>query len=228
MRLLLLSDSQTRFSNLPESEIMMDELVAAAQKHRPDIIIHGGDAKEEYDPVSTLVIKFWVRSIRRIKDAGFRIVFLKGNHDRISQSTTTQDWLSILRAAGAETVSLPRTKLVNGELIGFLPYTGDKKQEIEWAKQLGADRKKYGKGASALIFHNELAGAMLNAAGLPASGNSPEDLGMEKWTICLGGHLHQHQQVEGTNAWYIGSPFTQDWGEVNSKKGHLLVDVSPT
>jgi DNA repair exonuclease SbcCD nuclease subunit len=227
MRLLFVSDTQTRFSNLPESEIMLEELLAAAEKHRPDAVIHAGDAKEEYDPISTLVVKFWVKAVRRIKDAGFRFIMLKGNHDRISQSTTAKDWLDILRAAGAETVSQPRIKVLNGEAIGFLPFTGDKKQERAWAQQLVQEKKKYGKGTSVLVFHTELAGATLNSAGLPASGNSTADLGMDKWTVCLGGHLHGHQQV-GDNVWYIGSPFTQDWGEANAKKGCLLLDASPS
>jgi len=206
---------------------MLDELLAAAEKYRPDAILHAGDAKDEYDPVALLVVKFWVRAVRRIKDAGFRFIMLKGNHDRISQSATSKDWLDILRAAGAETVSQPRTKMINGELLGLLPFTGDKKQEIEWAAQLADERRAYGSNTSVLVFHTELAGAALNSAGLPATGNTLEDLCMDEWTICLGGHLHQHQQVAGSNVWYIGSPFTQDWGEVNAKKGHLLLDASP-
>src|SRR5678816_2094860 len=169
MRLLLTSDWQTDFQNLDLCEIALSELLAHAKKYKPDAIIHAGDLKDQYNPIDVRVAKFWVRATKTIKDAGFRFIILKGNHDRISQSIESKNWLDILRAAGAETVSAPRTKNIGDGAVAFLPYTGDKKQERQWLAQLNEDSKSF-MCPCALVFHTEISGALLNTALARAKG----------------------------------------------------------
>lgn len=49
MKLLLTSDTQSEFSNLSECETSLQELLAAAEKYKPNAIIHAGDLKEIYN-----------------------------------------------------------------------------------------------------------------------------------------------------------------------------------
>lgn len=210
MRLVLWSDVQTHFSNIAECQIATRELLATAKRLKPDVIIHAGDAKDEYSPISQSVIKEVVRQTKQIVGAGFRYIVLKGNHDRESQSPEAEDWLSVLRAAGAEIVTKPRTLSIDGMAVAFLPFMADKNRLIEAAKGLSGD---------VLIFHNEVLGSTPGKGGI-----SLEDLGTERYMACFGGHIHNHQQLSW-NTWYIGSPFTHDWSEANFNKGHLFVDV---
>lgn len=222
MRLLLTSDWQADHRNIDLCEITLAELLKYAEEYEPDAIIHAGDLKEPYDPIPATVLKFWVRAVRTINKAGYRFIILKGNHDRISQSNKSKDWLDVMRAAGAETVSKPRWKVVGDGQVAFLPYTADKKLEAKWASSL-ADHTPG--TPSALIFHTEVHSAELNAAGIKTKGITPEDLHADAYHICMGGHLHGHQQLAGSNIHYIGSPFCMDWSEVNQRKGHVLVEV---
>jgi DNA repair exonuclease SbcCD nuclease subunit len=222
VRLLLTSDWQAESSNLDLCEIVFQRLMASAARHKPDAIIHAGDLKEAYNPVGVEVVKFWVRKTQEIVSAGYRFIVLKGNHDRISSLHGSKDWLSVLRAAGAETVSWPVIKAVGGGCISFLPYTQDKTQEIEWAKYLVEGTSKMACEKKVLCFHTEVRGAIMNAAGTRANGNTCEQLFFDSYTACFGGHLHGFQQIQ-SNAWYIGSPVCHSWGEANQSKGYLLV-----
>lgn len=221
MRLLLTSDWQCDTNNLDLCEQSLQELLAAAKKYKPDAIIHAGDVKDAYSPVHVPVVSFAVRAVRRICEAGHRLIILLGNHDRVSQTADSKNWLDVLRVAGAETVSKPRSKRIGDGVVSFLPYTSDKKEERRWAAQLAAEETT---GLRVLIFHTEVKGAVLNGAGIPTSGADLDALGASHYTACFGGHIHGHQQI-GKNAWYIGSPFCQDWSEANACKGHVLADI---
>jgi DNA repair exonuclease SbcCD ATPase subunit/DNA repair exonuclease SbcCD nuclease subunit len=224
MRLLLTSDWQCAFDNRDECEVALTELLAAAEKYHPDCIINAGDCKDQYDPVSLTVVKFWVRAIKKITGSGFRFIILKGNHDRISQSAESKDWLDVLRAAGAETVSSkPTVKHVGDDFLFLLPFTSDKKQELAWAKELSSTWSP-ATSHRVLIFHTEVAGAQFGN-GMPTNGSTPEALCFDSYEACLGGHIHKHQQI-CDNAWYLGSPFSMEWGDVNQAKGHVLVDIN--
>lgn len=220
MKLLLTSDWQTEFSNLPECEQSLQELLDAADSYKPDAIIHAGDLKQDYNPIDLRIVKFWVRAVRKITE-GYRFVILRGNHDRISQDVNSKDWLDVLRAAGAETVSQPKTKQIGDGTVGFLPFTPDKTQEIEWAKRLAGHKRDI--GPRVLVFHTEIRGAYMTASKM-GEGNTAQDLLFDSWDTCLGGHLHCFQKLTDCRAWYIGSPFCMDWGEADQVKGHVLYD----
>lgn len=223
MRILLTSDWQTEFANLDLCEQALVELIAAGKKHKPDAIIHAGDLKDAYNPVDIRVAKFWVRAIKQIKDAGFRFIILLGNHDRISQSLESKNWLDILRAAGAETVTQPKAKPIGNGYVWFLPYTADKKQAVEWAKTLSEDAG-HALCPTALVFHLDVKGARMGAIE-SADGLTVDQLnGEADYGLCIGGHFHEHQFVE-RNTWFVGSPFCHDWGEANQPKGFVLARI---
>jgi DNA repair exonuclease SbcCD nuclease subunit len=229
MKLLLTSDTQAEFANLDYCEQSMQELLAAATKHKPDAIFHLGDLKEAYNPVDARVIKFWVRWAITIRESGYRFIVLRGNHDRISQASDSKDWLDILAAAGVETVSTPKYKSLGNGVVALLPYTGDKGDMQRWAKQLAKGIKARLPRPAALLFHAEIRGGRFNSAGTMAGGGlTTDELECDAYDICVGGHFHGYQRVGGLNVFYAGSPFCQDWGEANEKKGHVLVTVDDT
>ena len=224
MRLILFSDTQADFGNLQECETALEEVLASAAKYKPDAIIHAGDVKEAYSPVDVDTVKFCVRMVRRIRQAGHRFIILLGNHDRVSQSAESKNWLDVLQAAGAEIVTRPRVKIVSGAALAFLPYSGVQEGLVSASQAvLGATAGH--SGLKLLVLHAEIAGSVINAAGRLGKGPTPEELGFDGYDAVFSGHIHKHQQM-ADNGWYIGSPFCQEWGEADSTKGHLLVDVT--
>ena len=224
MRLILFSDTQVDFGNLQECETALEEVLASAAKYKPDAIIHAGDVKEAYSPVDVDTVKFCVRMVRRIRQAGHRFIILLGNHDRVSQSAESKNWLDVLQAAGAEIVTRPRVKIVSGVAVAFLPYSGVP-EGLASASQAVLKATQGYSGPKLLVLHAEIAGSVINAAGRLGKGPTPEELGFDGYDAVFSGHIHKHQQM-ADNGWYIGSPFCQEWGEADSTKGHLLVDVT--
>ena len=222
--LLLTSDWQVDLHNLDHCEVMLKELISQAKEHNVAGIIHAGDVKDPYSPIGVGVAKFGVRSTRMIRDAGFRYIVNLGNHDRVSQSQQSEDWLSILAAAGAEVVTSPTWKKIDKLDVAFLPYTGNKRQERLWAKKLRM-AWPVNRAPKVLIFHTTICGAQFdNGAIAGDTENGYKDLHMHRYDACFGGHLHTHQKLRTLPVWYIGSPFSHDWNEANETKGHLLVE----
>lgn len=237
MRLVLASDFQAQVENLDLCSIAVDELLRTARDFKPDAIVLAGDLKEHYEPVSMFVVKFWVAIIGDMRRRGLRVIVLLGNHDRISQSSRSKNWLDVLRAAGAEIVTKPRWKTVGRGRVAFLPYTADAKKELRWARGLAEDGR--GRG-DVLVFHTGVSGASMGL--IPGAGISPDDLigcapGTEHRTTpdtedcgwayeaAFGGHYHEHQKLKDYPIWYIGSPFCHSWSEVNQRKGHMTVEL---
>lgn len=217
MRLLCTSDWQSEVSNLALCERAFAELMEYAEARKPDAIIHAGDVKQHYVHQGDLfVAKWWIRKIQEIRKAGYRMIVLRGNHDRLSQGVDTKDWLDILRAAGAETVSKPRVKHVADGRVAFLPYTPDRETERQWAAELKKTK------ADVLVFHTEILSAEMGA--VKSKGISLEDLGAGAYKVCLGGHIHKYQKV-GDNCYFIGSPFCHGWDEANQQHGYVFVEV---
>lgn len=224
MRLLLTSDWQSEFSTLDLCEVALAETLAGVNKYKPDAVVNGGDLKEQYSPVDVRVVKFNVRATKKLSDTGVPYYVDLGNHDRVSQSLDSKNWLDILRVAGAKTFSIPKWKQVSDGWLAFLPFNPDKKQLKQWANELRASAPTDTK-PQILVFHNEVQGGVINSSGQETCGYSVKALRMHEYTACFGGHIHGHQQI-AKNVWYIGSPFCMDWSEANQKKGYLLVDVT--
>ena len=221
MKLLLTSDWQAEVSNLDNCEVALEEVSRHAVKNKVDAIIHGGDTKQHYDPLHTAVITFWVSAIKRIKASGIPFYILLGNHDRTSQGVVTRNWFPILRTAGAKVITKPTLEPIGDGLVSFLPFTASKQKEQEWVDQLVHNQDS---NQSVLIFHTDVAGSVINAASGMVSESSVK-IPFKHFRAGFGGHIHEHQQIR-KNWYYIGSPFTHDWGEVNQQKGHLLYDNS--
>lgn len=228
MNAILTSDWQVDFYNLDLCRRVADQMLTYAREKNIKTIINAGDMKEAYNPVDMRVVKFWVWFIKRARDKDISVVLLLGNHDRLSQSVDSMHWLDVLRAAGAVVVSQPHVKMIDGARVGFLPYTADKRKEKQWAKTLRQDIADIGKtqDPSVLIFHTEVAGAYLNALGVTMKGNTAEDIYLDQYDAAFGGHIHLHQQIT-ERSYYIGSPFCQDWSEVNTLHGFVHTGRTP-
>src|ERR1039457_3887660 len=182
MKILFLSDTQTDRSNLQESDVMLKHLLAVADKVKPDLIVHLGDAKDGYDPISLVIVKWWGRAVKQIVAKGHRFIVLKGNHDRISQSVESVDWLDILAAAGAVVYTQPMIRDQMGIKIALLPFTPNAKQEIEWADSLVVHQPDI------LLFHTAVSEGVAN--GFSGLGRTTEELHFNKYRACFGGHYH--------------------------------------
>lgn len=224
MKLLITSDTQADMSNLDLCQTSWEELLEAADKYKPDAILHLGDFKERYSPVDVPVVQWAIRAIKTVKKAGYRFIALAGNHDRISQTAESKNWLDILRTAGAETVSTPKIKTIGNGTAAFLPFTSNRKQEVKWAGELW-EQAKMSAAPRILCLHTGVRGALMSAVGFKdTKASTIAELHIADYTAAFAGHFHMHQKI-CENAWYAGAPFCSSWSDANTVKGHVLVTI---
>jgi DNA repair exonuclease SbcCD ATPase subunit len=220
MSFIVTGDLQAEWSNLDLCTQAWNEVLDHCRTFHIKTIVFAGDGKEAYDPVSIRVIKWWQNAIRKAEYYGIRVLFLMGNHDRISTYSVAGNWLSILRHAGAKTFSHPGIVHEGDRRLFFLPFA-KVAQTKEWAKRLlkyKPDRRK-----DVLFFHCNLLEARYSRHGKRSDSSiTCADLFTDRYKYCIGADIHLPQKINN-NTYYVGSPFCNDWGEVNQRKRYLVV-----
>lgn len=217
--MLFSGDWQMQASNLDLVSRVADQALHVCLENRVKTFVHTGDLKHVLNPIDGRVLNCAIDIVKRFRDNGIQFLVNRGNHDKLSVGGT-EDWFPSLQAAGALTFSVPDWVLLEGYRVCFLPYCAASEVSSGIRSLLAGDNPE----PRLLIFHHSLSAARVNVSrtyegddGLPVSSLQPD-----RFQYCIGGHFHMQQNVSG-NVWYAGSPFCQDWGEANQRKGFLLL-----
>lgn len=227
MRVLFTSDWQTDMESLSVCQQVVDEILDLKAKWKFQALVHCGDVKHVYNPVDVRVVNFILKSFGRFKSAGLETIVCLGNHDRVGMYVDKQNWLPVLRRAGAQAYDEPtmvRLGVASGTAykIGVLPFRTSAVLLKREAEDLCHEASPEN---TVLAFHSDLQSARYNVLSRSEEKNvSVSDLCPRRYLFCVGGHIHLQQRVTD-NVWYVGAPFATDWGEANQKKGYLLVDL---
>lgn len=220
--ILFTGDWQGSWANISRLEKFLDWLALQAVACKAKQVVILGDLKEALNPVDVRVTNTLITSISKLHDAtGERPIILLGNHDRIGMQDDSGDWLQIFAAAGAETISEPKTIVRGDWRFHGVPYYGNNETSKQAFKMMARHDTP---DESLLLFHTTLSGTQFSYQRKATSIIRPADLLPDKYAWCLGGHIHLRQSL-GRNVQYVGSPFSQDWGEANQPKG--IVHLSP-
>lgn len=212
MNILITSDWQAQASNLAQCEQAAAQMIRLIKEHKYTTVIHCGDLKEAFNPVDQRVTNFWVRFVSMLGSMGCEVIVLAGNHDRITTRDDSPSMLPVLQEAGATTAEEQQVITLGGLTVACIPHYRNPESTRNALRELPA--------ADLLLFHCDVAGATLDCTGrkMPDGIPKKELLGYsKKFRYMIGGHVHKHQCL-GPNAWYVGSPFCCDWGEVNQPK----------
>jgi len=229
MSFLVTGDFQAEWNNLDLCKQAWDEVLGICKERKVDKIVFAGDGKQAYNPVDIRVVRWWQSAIERAKRHNVQVLYLLGNHDRVGQFTGADNWLPILRRAGALTFDVRgvyRDDDVRGVhrdasyRIFFLPFSKVARTKVDAKRLL---RYRPDKTRDVLIFHCDIQDAKYNKLGMKSDAPlSISDLHSDRYRFCIGGHIHLPQLVEG-NVYYVGSPYCTDWGEANQRKRYILV-----
>jgi hypothetical protein len=219
--ILLSGDWQGAWSNIDRLRQFQKWFLETAVSLRVKQVVLTGDLKEALNPVDVRVANNIVNCLEVLADAtGIAPIVLLGNHDRTGMQDDSGDWFPLLKAAGAVTITEPMTVRAGAWRFHGVPYYGNHETSRKAFEILarGADPSD-----SILLFHTTLSGTQLNWARAATSVLRPVDLHPKKYAWCMGGHIHLFQSL-GRNVQYVGSPFCQDWGEANQKKGAVYIE----
>lgn len=141
-----------------------------------------------------------------MKNNGVHFVFLVGNHDiyNVDYDTIIDTFSPIGR------VIKEYTRLeFNGEIFDFLPYT-KKEEELP-------------EGGNYLFTHVPIANFSFDNAFHVTEKHAFPFEKFEEYNMVFTGHFHKHQNIK--NITYIGSPNQLYRGEINQKKGFVVLDT---
>lgn len=222
MRALVSGDWQLSPSNLTRFAEFSKWLLAKAERLKCTHIVHLGDVKHAFNPVDLRVMKAFCTFVRRARKQGLTVVVQEGNHDLLAVRGT-ESWLSLLSLAGCTVVTKPTMLKLGDCRAFFLPFSEDKEGERASLKRFAAQANS---SDSVLFFHDEVAGCRYNViTRYDGKGLRVKDFCVRKYKCALGGHIHLPQTVS-EGLYFVGSPWSHDWGEVNQRKMVVLLDTN--
>ncbi|EFA86386.1 putative non-transporter ABC protein [Heterostelium album PN500] len=155
-------------------------------------------------------------------------IFIPGNHDQVSVDGSVHgiQFLGLF-----DNITLATDPIIDHHnRIAYLPWREQKEQQSKLFSDLYNDNIESGTTSTAtststlpwtVFAHAEIKGAISNNS-YRSTGKVTDMKGMSKLRACYLGHYHQRQQL-GVNTWYIGSPYQQNFGEMNHPHGIAIV-----
>lgn len=220
MKIAITSDWQMTEHNLHLCRKFFDQMLTYCIKNKVKVLAHLGDLKHQYSPVDVRVYNESIRMVKEAQDAGISWVQVAGNHDRISMHDVSGYWFPALRAAGARIITKPTVLETRSVRLAVVPYLSDPLALKNAFKRVSTLANG---NADLLFFHCSIYGCRSNVLTKLKEGVAIDDLKSNGYKFCIGGHIHLPQAI-GKNIMFVGSPFSQDWGESNQAKRFVVFD----
>jgi DNA repair exonuclease SbcCD nuclease subunit len=215
--------------------IVLDELLRAAKTLLAaggSTLVIPGDVfhlRGQIDPEVLNPVRQTFNVIRRL---GIDIMMIPGNHDLKTRNTRALS-SSIENLQGARNDTLQNmgyckvfnepTFVLDGDLkLAFVPWC-ETHDELFAAIETTA---RYANGQLAetdLFIHAGIDGVL---SGTPASGLTASRLAAYGFRRVFAGHYHNHADM-GLGVFSVGATTHQNWGDVNTRAGFLIVDTDP-
>jgi exonuclease SbcD len=234
-----------------EHRSVLAEIVGVASEHQVDLTIVAGDVFDNGSPVATSEEIVWSTLLRLAEVS--HVVVVAGNHDNPHRLDAVAPLLAMGRVTALGSPRGPdRGGLVDvGEAtIALLPFLSQrsivKAEDIMgsdpdqnaglYEERLRRVVAKLTEGMTVdtvniLVGHLTVVGAQ--------TGGGERDAHIFGYAVPAGvfpghlsyvalGHLHRQQRLPHPGAvWYSGSPLQLDFGEVDDRKGVLVVEAEP-
>lgn len=189
-------------------------------------MVIAGDILHTRGQIDPEVLNPLRETIEQILAMGIDIEAIPGNHDLKSSETqelssSIQNLAQISPSGGAFTVYNEPWVSSIGNACGllFVPWRNTKEQLL---KDLADMASKYGAKVSNMdvFVHAGIDGVL---SGMPAHGLTHVELGSFGFRRVFAGHYHNHKDF-GNGVVSIGATTHQNWGDVGTRAGFLLVN----
>lgn len=195
----------------------LDEIRRCADETRKAggrLLVCAGDTFHVRGSVSPEVLNPAMDLFRELKEEGFEIWLIPGNHDLESkESSRLSSAVTALEGVGCNVAHEPLIYAGDLFLIPWMNNVNDLKVRIEGASGAHHHHERD------LIIHAPVDGVI---AGLPDHGLNAEWLGKQGFRRVFSGHYHHHKDF-GNGVYSIGSTTHLTWSDVGSKAGFLIV-----
>lgn len=242
---------------LDEMEAVLDHLADFIEREDVDLVLHSGDVFDSRNPpaeAERLVNAFFVRVGRA---GAHMVVIAGNHDDprRLDARAMLAEYANVqiigrprsAQQGGCRTIA---TRCGDTVVVGALPFasSGAWVSALDLADDEAGARSKYARmfqravqnlsepfradTVNILMAHTHLEGAVFGESERRVHvgedwAATPQTLPTSASYIALG-HIHKPQKVGGTlPAYYAGSPFQMDFGEVGQEKTFVIVSVKP-
>lgn len=216
------------------SKLVIDEITAYCRTNKIKHTVFCGDMFHTRSSVPTLATNLMYDAIESLSYYS-KVYMMPGNHDyadRAGKVHSLHTFKSLPNVvifdrteAGKENSTLtPMSKMGEQLRFSFVPYTDDRAlatKEIQELSNLTQPLIPH-----MLFSHLGIQGAKVGSDYVLVSDSdvTTTDLPVDKFSLCLFGHYHEHQQLF-KNGWYVGATHQHNWGDANTKRGFLHVRV---
>jgi len=238
------------FLLLEEQRALVDDVVALAERLRPDALLIAGDVFDTGQP-SIAAMEVWAGALERLADAEVPVVVIPGNHDHAGRlghlSGLTETRGVHLRT---ELASVTRPVLIGGAAIYGLPYA--RPAHVRSAFERSTEDLPDRDDAAALAYltgraldhHGEhhpdlipvaVAHAFVEGGGAEDEGEDPITVGgagavpaatFDGFAYAALGHLHAPRSLNGGRVRYAGSLYPTSFAEAGRAKTATLVTLA--
>ena len=182
---------------------LFDEIIGVCRKHGENKIVVLGDFFHSRKTISQKSLEIARRTIKKCADNSIVLVLIRGNHDSLSDNTPFPNWLTNLNA-------YENVVVVEDEpLILETNFT-----LVPWNCSLKFVKTPY------VLGHFAINSFPMNN-GYECEGSNLNLSDFKKFRRVWSGHFHHPMTKE--NVTYIGSPFQNNFGDVDSVRGYYLV-----
>lgn len=222
MKVLLVGDPHVTVEELADAQRLLDGVLDTANKYKPEHILFLGDQHHNHAVVRVEVTDFWLRNLRKLTEAGHKVVMLVGNHDRPNDLSSSAHALQPYEdLKNVKVIAEPAVH----EGLFLLPYVHDKVEFQKAAYKLYDLSVKMGVSAPTLFCHQTFDGSKYENGFYAPDGADPAMVGFSQ---VVSGHIHTKQEVTSPacRVLYIGSPRWRTVSDANEEKSIVLLEDS--
>lgn len=211
-------------------QIILDEMLRAANELQAaggEIMVIAGDLFHTRGHIDPEVLNPVRGVVEKILMMGIDIYAIPGNHDlksaETSELSSSIQNLAQISISGGQFQVLNKPTLVGFDkyALAFVPWRNTKEQLLEDLDDLKTRCGGNPSGVDVFI-HAGIDGVL---SGMPAHGLTHTELGVFGFRRVFAGHYHNHKDF-GNGVVSIGATTHQNWGDIGTKAGFLLVDES--
>jgi DNA repair exonuclease SbcCD nuclease subunit len=195
-----------------------EKLEAIAETRNCDVLVDLGDTTDDRSYIPRATLDCMLSGLSRFSPNSLGIK-LTGNHEQLIKYADVNSKALFQPYFGE--IDPPTVAIRPGVEAVCHPFHEDYDQVNEniASRLAGLNAGSY----KILLAHGDVRGVRYDSGEAVKDGIDPALV--EKFDMALFGHVHRHQQI-GKNAWYVGSPFQQDFGEAGQRKFVVILDCT--
>lgn len=222
---VLINDIHLDKSNGSLVKDIFQQLMKVCEEYNTHRIFCGGDVFTNRSGQPLQCLTDWKEILEILTKKGFEFYVIPGNHDK-TDSNSERSYLDIFGEKCVHLYRIAGRVLLDGCVIGFIPYFQDEKwlEEFQRLEDEIDDNLREGDiqidYATILITHMGFDGVVNNDGSRVSSVIKPSMF--KNWTKVLIGHYHNASEL-ADNVIYTGSAYQNNYGENITDKGFTVV-----